>query len=264
MSEDKETGFSLSADEIEQSRQRSLQRLEEDTKKAGVQRGELFQNKDGSWSIAFSAVRQCKIGIKPSHTAVHKRNGMLRGIRQGTGTESKTVDFDGDILREATEIGTQRPKNQRGLERAAVGRFLPRFNEEHDACFVINDEIPEESDIKDIVIEDTSTGEKIGIQVTVSDADAKGELGKKGTYSRQGNTYQIFSKSVKAAIVKKGKSKYPNLDRNKTILVLDGWFSATPDVLQRFKTAERAFLKDQGYREIWFGGAIAETVARLY
>ncbi len=43
----------LSEDEIEQSRQRAQQRLDEDTKKAGHQRGKLYQLTNKSYGIAW-------------------------------------------------------------------------------------------------------------------------------------------------------------------------------------------------------------------
>jgi len=211
--------------------------------------------------------KELSSGMTPSGslTAVHTSAGdELKGIRTETNIISQSVDHDGDNLKESTIVRKKIPKNQSALERNAVRRFLPNFNKAHNSNFKINNEILEKADIKDVLIEDHGTSKIIGIQVTISDAAAIEKLGKTGTHSRQGITYDIFSKSIKAAIDKKGIQKYDDTERSKTILVLDGWYSATPQALQRFATDEQAFLKNQGYREIWFAGTIDKNVIRLH
>jgi hypothetical protein len=56
----------LSDAEIEQSRQRALKRLQEDTERNGEQRGELFQLANGRWAIAWRAEAKVTIVIKTS------------------------------------------------------------------------------------------------------------------------------------------------------------------------------------------------------
>ncbi len=53
----------LSAQEIEGSRKTAQARLDEDTKKAGYQRGKLFQLPNGAYAIAWEVVAQVHIGI---------------------------------------------------------------------------------------------------------------------------------------------------------------------------------------------------------
>lgn len=54
----------LSDDEIEQSRQEALKRLEEDTKFVGYQRGKLIQTESGKWAIFWKLELSDRIGIK--------------------------------------------------------------------------------------------------------------------------------------------------------------------------------------------------------
>ena len=57
----------LSDEEIEQSRKRAQQRLDEDTKRVGYQRGKLFQVADsGKWAIAWHLEVGERITIKDS------------------------------------------------------------------------------------------------------------------------------------------------------------------------------------------------------
>jgi hypothetical protein len=57
----------LSDEEIEQSRIRAQQRLDEDTKRAGYQRGKLFQVPDsGKWAIAWEIEVNAGIVLKDS------------------------------------------------------------------------------------------------------------------------------------------------------------------------------------------------------
>jgi hypothetical protein len=53
----------LSDEEIEQSRQNALKRLEDDTKKVGYQRGKLRQLENGGYAIAWEVQFGGKIGI---------------------------------------------------------------------------------------------------------------------------------------------------------------------------------------------------------
>ncbi len=56
----------LSDEEIEQSRQKALKRLEEDTKLVGYQRGKLFQTKNGKWAISWDLEVSDKVILKDS------------------------------------------------------------------------------------------------------------------------------------------------------------------------------------------------------
>lgn len=54
----------LSSEEIEKSRLRAQQRIDEDTKRVGFQRGKLRQLEDGSYGVAWELHFSDKIGIK--------------------------------------------------------------------------------------------------------------------------------------------------------------------------------------------------------
>jgi hypothetical protein len=54
----------LSPEEMEASRKRAQARLDEDTKKNGVQRGKLFQLSNGAYAVAWEASATVHIGIK--------------------------------------------------------------------------------------------------------------------------------------------------------------------------------------------------------
>jgi hypothetical protein len=54
----------LTPEEIEASKKRAQARLDEDTKKNGTQRGELFQLPDGRWAISWKAEATVRIGIR--------------------------------------------------------------------------------------------------------------------------------------------------------------------------------------------------------
>ena len=54
----------LSDEEIEQSKQRALKRLEDDTRRVGYSRGKLRQLDNGSYAIAWEVQSSIKIGIK--------------------------------------------------------------------------------------------------------------------------------------------------------------------------------------------------------
>jgi len=54
----------LDANEIEASRKRAQERLDEDTKRVGYKRGELFQLPNGGWAIAWKAEATFRVGIK--------------------------------------------------------------------------------------------------------------------------------------------------------------------------------------------------------
>ena len=45
--------FKLGDQRIEESKRRAQKRLDEDTRNVGYQRGELKENEDGTWSIAW-------------------------------------------------------------------------------------------------------------------------------------------------------------------------------------------------------------------
>ena len=54
----------LSDEEIEQSKQKALKRLEEDTQFVGYQRGKLIQTKSGKWAISWNLELSDNITIK--------------------------------------------------------------------------------------------------------------------------------------------------------------------------------------------------------
>jgi hypothetical protein len=56
----------LSDEEIEQSRQKALKRLQDDTAIVGYERGKLFQLANGGWAIAWTAIATIKVGVKAS------------------------------------------------------------------------------------------------------------------------------------------------------------------------------------------------------
>lgn len=56
----------LSDEEIEQSRQKALKRLEEDVKTVGYQRGKLIQTKTGKWAISWDLEVSDKVILKDS------------------------------------------------------------------------------------------------------------------------------------------------------------------------------------------------------
>jgi len=56
----------LSDEEIEQSRQRALKRIEDDTKKAGYQRGKLRQLDNGAYAVAWELEVSDRIKISDS------------------------------------------------------------------------------------------------------------------------------------------------------------------------------------------------------
>jgi hypothetical protein len=56
----------LSDEEIEQSRQRALDRIKEDTERVGYQRGKPYQLPNGKWAVAWELELSAKIGITDS------------------------------------------------------------------------------------------------------------------------------------------------------------------------------------------------------
>lgn len=54
----------LPPEEQEASKKKAQTRLDDDIKRNGSRRGELFQNPDGSWSISWNVESLVKIGVK--------------------------------------------------------------------------------------------------------------------------------------------------------------------------------------------------------
>jgi len=207
------------------------------------------------------------VALTPSVTAVSKdKNGNVKAKRHANGEGSYSVDYEGEGVEESAEITNPKSKSevdQKNIEKQVVQRLLPVFNRDNPKNYLISNEEPTRDDIVDVFIEDSNTKAKIAIQVTVSDEEAIAQLRSTKSLSRKGNAYQLFSEAIKTRIKAK-TGKYPERDRSKTLLVLDGWHGVTKKILDRFKMQEKDFLEQAGYCQIWFVGIIAEDIVRLY
>lgn len=207
------------------------------------------------------------VALTPSVTAVSKdKNGNVKAKRHGDGEGSYSADYDGKVVEESAEITNLKSKSevdQKKIERQVVRRLLPVFNTDNSTNFLISNEEPKRDDIADVFIEDSNTKAKIAIQVTASDEEAIAQLRSTKSLSRNGNAYQLFSNAIKTRIEAK-TGKYPEIDRRKTVLALDGWHGVTKKILDSFKMREKGFLEQAGYCQIWFIGIIAEDIVRLY
>lgn len=207
------------------------------------------------------------VALTPSVTAVSKdKNGNVKAKRHGDEEGSYSADYDGEVVEESAEITNPKSKSevdQKNIEKQVVRRLLPVFNTDNSTNFLISNEEPKRDDIVDVFIEDSNTKAKIAIQVTASDEEAIAQLRSTKSLSRNGNAYQLFSDAIKTRIEAKTE-KYPEIDRRKTVLVLDGWHGVTKKILDSFKMREKDFLEQAGYCQIWFVGIIAEDIVRLY
>jgi len=205
--------------------------------------------------------------LTPGITTVSKdKNGNVKAKRHEDGEGSYSADYDGEVVEESAEITNPKSKSevdQKNIEKQVVGRLLPVFNRDNSTNFLISNEEPKRDDNVDVFIEDSNTKAKIAIQVTVSDEEAIAQLRSTKSLSRNGNAYQLFSNAIKTRIEDKTE-RYPEIDRRKTVLVLDGWHGVTKKILDSFKMREKDFLEQAGYCQIWFVGIIAEDIVRLY
>ena len=207
------------------------------------------------------------VALTPDVDAVSKdKNGNVKAKQHGDGEGSYSADYDGELVMESAEITNPKSKSevdQKNIEKQVVRRLLPVFNTDNSTNFLISNEEPKRDDIVDVFIEDSNTKAKIAIQVTASDEEAIAQLRSTKSLSRNGNAYQLFSNAIKTRIEAK-TGKYPEIDRRKTVLVLDGWHGVTKKILDSFKMREKDFLEQAGYCQIWFVGIIAEDIVRLY
>lgn len=228
---------------------------------------EMSKKKDVIIEVPTATI--AAVALAPGVAAINKdKDGNVKAVRYGDGEGSYSADYDGEICEESAEI-TNRPKNKSAVdkkreERHIVRHLLLAFNKENSSNFIISEEDPEPDNIADVFIEDPETKNKIGIQITVSDDKAISQLKRTKSLSRRGNAYQLFSDSIIMRIKAKTDTKYPEADRRKTVLSLNGWHGVTEKVLQRFKSQEKDFLNKTGYYQIWFVGITQGTIIRLY
>jgi len=206
--------------------------------------------------------------LVPSMTAIQKgKDGNEKTISYVDEKLSTTAKFQDGICEESSEMGSNNANQKRDKKKedaGVVGRLLPFLNNENNSHFTISDEIPDENSMDDVLIEELDSGNKLGIQITVSDGKALESLHKKRSLNRSGDEGIIFDGNIKQAIEKKGECKYPAHDREKRILALKGWPSVTKTMLEGFKEREKDSLKQAGYYQIWFVGIVDEYILRLY
>jgi hypothetical protein len=207
------------------------------------------------------------VALAPGVTAVSKdKSGNLKAKRQEDGEGSYSADYDGEEVKESAEITNPKSKSeadQKNIEKKVVRRLLPVFNKGNSTNFLIINGAPEQNNIADVFIKDPNTGVRKGIQVTVSDEGAITQLRSKKSLSRRGNEYQLYSAAIKKRIEDK-TGKYPEDDRRKTVLALDGWPGVNSRMLNSFRMQEKGLLEKAGYCQIWFVGTIADDIVRLY
>lgn len=225
----------------------------------------MSERKDAIIEVPTANIKA--VTLAPSVTAVSKdKNGNDKAKQHGDGEGSYYGVYDGKKLKESAEITHLKSKSevdQKNMEKQVVRRLLPVFNEDNSTNFLISNEEPELDDIVDVFIKDSNTKAKKAIQVTASDAGAIAQLRSTKSLSRNGNVYQLFSDAIKTSIKAKTEH-YPEIDRRKEVLALDGWHGVTKKILDSFKMREKDFLEQAGYYQIWFVGIIAEDIVRLY
>jgi len=225
----------------------------------------MSERKDAIIKVPTANIKA--VALTPSVTAVSTdKNGNVKAKRHGDGEGSYSADYDGEVVEESAEITNPKSKSevdQKNIEKQVVRRLLPVFNTDNSTNFLISNEEPKRDDIVDVFIEDSNTKAKIAIQVTASDEEAIAQLRSTKSLSRNGNAYQLFSNAIKTRIEAK-TGKYPEIDRRKTVLVLDGWHGVTKKILDSFKMREKDFLEQAGFCQVWFVGIIAEDIVRLY
>jgi hypothetical protein len=203
---------------------------------------------------------ECSDGVamNASVKAVAKnRQQETEAIRVDNKKGSASADFDnGQMIEQASKRGKVGPREEQEVAR----QFASKYNQIHQANYCVDQKQPEQNDITDVTFTDNNDKRnQLAIQITASDKNPWSELAK-GSFERSGDAYQIHSEAIKEAISKKVE-RYGN--GSGVILVLDGWFSVTTEIIDKFKDDEHAFLQSAGFDEIWFVGDENETTVQL-
>ena len=189
--------------------------------------------------------------------------GNTKAIRDVTDEHELAANFNKGKIEEKYTI-KQKPKRAIGKQQQEIrvaNRFLPLFNSKNNSQFIVSSEQPKTDSHVDVVITEIFTKEEVGLQVRVSDDEPWKELGKNKYFERHSIGFDKHHDAIKRAI--ESKLKYPTTLRQQTILILDGWLSVRHEDLQYFIDTEKEFLKSTHYKEIWFVGALPETITKL-
>lgn len=199
-----------------------------------------------------------KVGMQGSLGAIAKdRNGNVNGIWEETPEGSKSADFKNGQIQERVAAHT---KSRPSKETTVAGRFLSEYNRHNNTKYAISQEQPGQDDITDVLVVDELTGRRMNLQVTVSD-ESPWILLARGGFVRSGHAQKIHTEAIMRAIAKK-REKYGKSCQG-VILLLDGWFSVTGQMLAKIRQTNGHLLSNAGFDEIWFVGKDRETIVQL-
>ncbi|MCJ7654831.1 MAG: hypothetical protein MUO97_05945 [Dehalococcoidia bacterium] len=220
---------------------------------------------NGQRGRVFDKQVQGVLKLSGSLKAIAKRNnGTTKAVREESSGISYSADYDKGQDREALIAKSKgRKLTKKEKEIAAVNRILPKFNQTHGTQYkIIPNQQPPDDDPADIVLIDSSTGDRLDVQVRVSDDRPWKDIGVGGEFCREGDAYETSKEAIKQALNK--KLKYPTQVRSDLVFVLDGWRWVAEEHLVQFKKEEYQLMVGAGFKEIWFSGYRDETQTRLF
>jgi len=153
-------------------------------------------------------------------------------------------------------------------ELVVAEKFINHLNKKENKNFILPYHPQKDASFDAESYEESNPKEKIRMEIVRSDFNAHKEIGKKGEYTAFRSTEEKVQQIVVAPINHKSRnSKYSPAFKKDNILLIDGWWTLDEDELDFFKDSPSsdAFLKNAGFKEIWFVGMKdSGIIRRLY
>lgn len=133
-------------------------------------------------------------------------------------------------------------------------KFINHLNGTYKKDFVLPYHPTEDTGIDALTRSKSNTMEELKMQIVSSDFKAQESLGKEGMYETDRDMPKLITDTIVEPIKHKSGRYSPDF-KKEIILLLNGWWKVTKEVLDYFKShcLDSPFiLKNAGFKEIWF------------